>query len=196
MFFSPVVFRCIRYGALTVNLLLATIALLLFAVTISTTFWPPKSTVTVDPINKHHQFFSAILCLSAFSLFILFLSVFGIVSICVRSSFFLLTYLTGLLILISIQVLAAIFSVASKTHLHEKFVAEWEINVTECDSMPDALLTEGCRAWYKLLDSERLLFIAQISLLCLELCSLVLCGIICERVTRMEQAKIMEDDDE
>ncbi|KAK0398490.1 hypothetical protein QR680_002618 [Steinernema hermaphroditum] len=196
MFFSPVVFRCIRYGALTVNVLLATVAIALFAVTVSTTFWPPKPTVTVEPINKHHQFVSAILCLCAFSLFILCLAVFGVISILVRSSFCLLTYLTGLLVLISIQVLAAVFSVASKPHLHDKFVQDWKLNVTDCARMHDASLTDGCRAWYKLLDSEGLLFASQVMLLCLELFSMVLCGIVCERVTRMEQAKIMEEEDD
>ncbi|KAM3725934.1 Tetraspanin-31 [Dirofilaria immitis] len=154
-------------------------------------FSSPSASISSNPVSDH-QYSLAVFFVGVTSVSVFLLSVLGIVSLVLHSSFCMFLYIIILLIQISVQFILSAFALANQHKIHATITSQWRALSEESLSDSDV----ACNNHLQLLNHvERIIFISLLIFFSLQISLLFISCCYCNYLSEREQYETAEKDD-
>uniref|UniRef100_A0A2K6W3Y3 Tetraspanin n=1 Tax=Onchocerca volvulus TaxID=6282 RepID=A0A2K6W3Y3_ONCVO len=181
--------------ALIFNSVFALISIFSLFVAVFSWFSPPSAGIFPSPVSDHHQYSLAVFFVGITSISIFLLSILGIVSLILCSSFCLFLYIIILLMQLSVQFILSAFALANQHKIHGTIISQWRALSVESfsnDCGNDAV----CNNHLQLLNHvERNIFILLLIFFSFQVLLLFISCCYCNYLSEREAYEMVEKDD-
>uniref|UniRef100_A0A0R3S684 Tetraspanin n=1 Tax=Elaeophora elaphi TaxID=1147741 RepID=A0A0R3S684_9BILA len=157
-------------------------------------FSPPSAGISPNPVADHHQYSLAVFFIGVTSISIFLLSVLGIVSLVLCSSFCMFLYIVMLLIQISVQFILSAFAFANQHKIHATIISQWRPESLESvsnDCSSDAVCSKHLELFNQV---ERIIFISLLVFFSFQVLLLFISCCYCNYLSEREQYEAIEKD--
>ncbi|KAM3725933.1 Tetraspanin-31 [Dirofilaria immitis] len=181
----------LKIAALIFNSVFALISIFSLFIAIFSWFSSPSASISSNPVSDH-QYSLAVFFVGVTSVSVFLLSVLGIVSLVLHSSFCMFLYIIILLIQISVQFILSAFALANQHKIHATITSQWRALSEESLSDSDV----ACNNHLQLLNHvERIIFISLLIFFSLQISLLFISCCYCNYLSEREQYETAEKDD-
>ncbi|MFH4977657.1 hypothetical protein AB6A40_004366 [Gnathostoma spinigerum] len=187
--------RTLRAFVYVGNALLTLCSVALVMITAFATVIPPKSGLYPEPVSEHPQYSAALIFLYTTSISVFGLSMLGIFSLLVYSSFFLSIYILGLMMQLCAEAILCIFAIANRKQIHVRMFTTWSNHTKGAISSNGECSTSNCEiAVTSLKQFESRIFIIIITFVVFQMLITILNCTYCEYLSRKERYEAIERD--
>uniref|UniRef100_A0AAF5RTE5 Tetraspanin family protein n=2 Tax=Wuchereria bancrofti TaxID=6293 RepID=A0AAF5RTE5_WUCBA len=184
----------LKITALTFNSIFALISIFSLFIAVFSWFSPPTAGISPNPVADHHQYSLAVFFVGATSISIFLLSVLGIVSLVLCSSFCMFLYIVMLLVQIFVQLSLSAFAVANQHKIHATIISQWRSRSEESfssDCGSDAVCSNHLELFSQV---ERIIFISLLVFFSFQVLLLFISCCYCNYLSEKEQCETIEKD--